>query len=91
MHTEIIEMIRLGQVQPLTIESLPKAAAEQEKLNQRFARAMHSPYVGGRRLPHAITASARNNDRTFRHKSIKVDRARAVELLLEADDLGRRK
>lgn len=83
MHSEleILEMIRLGQVQPLTAESLPRVAARQQEINQRFAAALQSPYVGGNRLPHAITASAT--------KKAKPDRARAVALLVGAGK-GRR-
>ena len=97
MHTEmdIIAAVRGGELPALTSETLPIVAARQKELNERFARAMHSPYVGGRRLPHAITASARNPNFRIeclaKRKSAKVDRARAVELLLKANDLCRRK
>jgi hypothetical protein len=75
-NTDILEMISLGQVQPLTAAMLPAAWARQEDLNARFAAAMESAYVGGNRIPDPITASAT--------KSAKPDRARAVSLLLKA-------
>ena len=63
-------------------------AERSEKIPERFARAMQSPYVGGRRLPHAITASAKKRKC---EKSAKPNRARAVEMLLKAGEASRRK
>jgi hypothetical protein len=85
MHTEaeIFELLRLGQLQPLTAQSLPTVAARLQEISAHFQRAMDTGFVGGNPLPahfHGIVASA---------KLAKPSRARAVAALIKAGQIRR--